>query len=159
MVHTSGKLFYSLTLGMTLAMRKSRSSKRRSVATCSKRRSVANKSPRNVKEPELVRCQRDHPDENECPQTFHEEHYERFFWSPGIALRLLCGVCSQSCPNKAANEEGRRWSQCHLPKQSKKAEFGWARCCWLATCASKGGTHMCGLHSSQPSIKLTFPLP
>ena len=66
----------------------------------------------------------------------HWKPYELFRQSSGVVSRLPCGVCAQSCPNKSANKEGRRWSQCHLPKQSKKADFCWARCCWLATCVS-----------------------
>jgi hypothetical protein len=53
-------------------------------------------------------------------------------------LRLLCGVCSQSCPNKSANKTGHRW---YLPKQSKKAEFCRARCCCLAHIARHGMQH------------------
>ena len=69
--------------------------------------------------------------------SHHWKPYELFHRSSGIVSRLLCGVWSQSCPKKSANKkEGRRWSQGHLPKQLKKADFRWARCCWLATCAS-----------------------
>ena len=66
----------------------------------------------------------------------HWKPYELFRRSPGIVLCLFCDVWSHGCPNKSATKEGHRWSQCYLPKQSKKADFCWARCCWPATCAS-----------------------
>ena len=66
----------------------------------------------------------------------HWKPYELFRRSPGIVLRLFCGVWSHGCPSKSATKEGRRWSQCYLPKQSKKADFCWARCCWPTMCAS-----------------------
>ena len=46
--------------------------------------------------------------------------------------RLLAKLSKQ----ESANKTGHRWCQCHPPKQSKKADFCWARCCCLAHCAS-----------------------
>ena len=66
----------------------------------------------------------------------HWKPYEVFRRWPGIVLRLFCGVWSHGCPSKSATKEGHRWSQCYLPKQSKKADFCWARCCWPTMCAS-----------------------
>ena len=51
-------------------------------------------------------------------------------------MRLLCGGCYQSCPNKSANKTSHRWCQYRPPKQSKRADFCWARCCRWTHCAS-----------------------
>ena len=106
-------------LGVTLAMRKSRSSKRRS---------VSNNSLRKEKDPDLVRLSTRSPeregipskipavragaaagtsrggrgdrgkeeeDEREEGATAPLEAYENFCWSPGmVMLRWFCGVCS-----------------------------------------------------------------
>ena len=79
----------------------------------------------------------------------HWKPYELFQWSPEIVLRSFCGVWSHGCPCKLATKEGRRWSQCYLPKQSKKADFCWARCCWPAMYAYGGQKAlMTALHRS-----------
>ena len=62
--------------------------------------------------------------------------YEIFHRSSEIVLCLICSVWSYGCPNKSTTKEGHRWSQCYLPKQSKKTDFCWGRCCWSVMCAS-----------------------
>jgi hypothetical protein len=147
-------------LGITLAMRKSRSSKRRS---------VSDNSLRKAKDPDLVRLSTRSPGREGMPAKIPAvsagaaagalrgkrggcgreegggweegaaaplEALRALLWSSRIALRLLCGGCSQSCPNKSAIKTGHRWCQFHPPKQSKRADFCRARCCRLTHCAS-----------------------